>query len=158
MDRNIINEVIDMLSKNESLFTKIINNIYFFISFFFQYYYKKIEINNVSLDYHKINTMVISNNLIVCDHCIIFNELVIPYEYILLFGGNKSFFIKFLGKIDFLKDCLKLNVSADDIVTINFDTNNSKKLKNLIRKNMEYHIKFHTLNESVVLALIKKEI
>ena len=118
------------------------NIINFFYYYFVPFYFKKIEIEDVSLEHLEINKRVKVNNLILYDHCINFNGLVIPYEYIISYGFQESFYIKFFGKITFYKNHLKMVKDLDNSTIINFKTNN-KRLITMMRKNIEYHVKYN---------------
>ena len=148
-----INNAIQKIKKETSLFTFIINfNYYLIFSYFSFLFNHTFLINKVIFNFKETN-YIIKNNLllIVTDKGIKIQNNFIPYENITKYGNNgNQIFINIFGIIDFQENQkLKFSLGNDNL-TIAFDCNNPYKLINLIKKNMNYHIIYNKLNTEVI--------
>jgi hypothetical protein len=148
----IMNNAIQKIKKETSLFTFIVNFNYYLIFSYFSFLFNHTFLINKVIFNFKETSYLIKNNLllIVTDKGIKIQNNFIPYENITKYGNNDNqFFINIFGIIDFQNEKLKFSLGNGNL-TIAFDSTNPCKLINLIRKNMNYHIRYNKINTEVI--------
>ena len=163
----MINNAIIFINKQETMLRYISNMNYYFMSLFLSFlnmviYFKSYEISNVVIkqdDESRLlnKTQLTSNKLLIFDNGIKLYNFFIPYESILQFGNiDDRVYFTIFGKIEFGEKILKITLDKSK-VHITFKAKNNKCsvfIRNAVKWNMYYHIKYNKMNKQLIQNLM----
>ena len=149
---NIIDEIVFEEEKTNKLYkhvkidyklnmlTNFINLVYFcLMKYNILFYNKYFEVSSIACKVNNIYYNMIQNSFIVYDNCIQLNKKInIPYEYIK--GIKRNHNVLFLELIP----------NEKNITIIKIESIKSSYIFNKIEKNMNYHVRFHKLNNKAI--------
>jgi hypothetical protein len=147
-----------IINAYETLFLRIINMVYWFITFYFPFLKisTSFRISQVIVKYEKDIRLLrkeqnIQNVLVVKDHGIDFYTHFIPYERLYQVGFYKSgVYIVFIGDIVYGDKNVVMKDENNGYVYVSFKLKNPKQLWGCIKSNMYYHFKYNKINEKVL--------
>ena len=164
----IMNNAITKINKEENFFRTFINFQYYLFSYYISFlrviFSKKYVLNKIiffkkmdkELVKEKSYTVSTKSNLFLYDRGIYFHEILVPYENILSFGVKDNFcVIEVLATIEVNEDKIILKLNGD-IIKIVMELENPTCLRDNIKKNMYYHIKYNEIDENAIHYYYKK--
>jgi hypothetical protein len=154
----LINNAIQKINKELSFIRRILSYQYYILSYYISFlrvfFSKRYTIDKmICFDKFVNKSFLIDkpNVLYLYDKGIYFNKTLIPYENIIFFGtGDYTSSIDILAKITKNGDALDINLEGNTITRLILYLENSKNLCNNIKENMYYHIKYNTVDDSVI--------
>jgi len=125
--------------KNQKLMYVIFNYIYFILAALNLVQFKrKYQVNRVYCLVGKSPFIMKVSGVSICDNCVQLNKLQIPYEYIREIKNNN--------------DTIQLNLIPNErnVNKILIDGKKHKAMYNSIRRNMNYHVRYHKLDNRAI--------
>ena len=128
------------IKSNLSILTKCINILYYcFIRYNLYFYNRYFEVDSISCKVSNVFYNMNKNSVIIYDSCIqLNNKINIPYEYIKTIHCKSNISV------------LELIPNEKNITIIQIQSNKARCIFNKIEKNMNYHVRYHKLNNKAI--------